>query len=140
MLDHRPAKWFTLSYPCVPNSLHIMHISCLELCCMSCIACFLKTLYECMFIVNCLMFRLAERNEELLQLKLLPLLLSKASGIHEISYIFCLCMFSLLYLSYACVEKYCYAKTTISFILVVSSTHVNLVEIVAMQKVLYSKC
>ena len=26
---------------------------------------FLKTLYECMFIVNCLMFRLAERNEYL---------------------------------------------------------------------------
>ena len=26
---------------------------------------FLKTLYECMFIVNCLMFRLTERNEDL---------------------------------------------------------------------------
>ena len=43
-------------------------------------------------------------------------------------------MFSLISLSYACVGYYCYAKTNISFILVGSSTHVNLVEIVAMQK------
>ena len=104
LLDHRPAKWFTLSYPCVPNSLHIMHISCRELCCMSCISCFLKTLFECMFIVNCLMFRLAERNEELLQLKLLPLpYCQRQVAFMKSPTYFCICMFSLLYLSYACV-------------------------------------
>ena len=44
-------------------------------------------------------------------------------------------MHDLEYISlYACVGQYCYAKTTISFILVVSSTHDNLVESDAMQK------
>ena len=40
-----------------------------------------------------------ERNEDLSIVEAPTLLFVKASGIHEISYIFCLCMFSLIYLS-----------------------------------------
>ena len=40
----------------------------------------------------------AERNEDLSTVEApTPPFLSKVSGIHEISYIFCLCMFSLIY-------------------------------------------
>ena len=56
-----------------PNGLiNVIHAPLVA--CMSCIFyvlncvayhAFLKTLFECMFIVNCLMFRLAERNEDL---------------------------------------------------------------------------
>ena len=60
---------------------------------------FLKTLYECMFIVNCLMFRLAERNEELLQLKLLPLPYCQ----RQVAY-----MISPTYFVYACLVYYIY--------------------------------
>ena len=64
-LDLRPANWINYSYPCSLSN----YISCIlyALNCVACHAChaFLKTLYECMFIVNCLMFSFAERNEEL---------------------------------------------------------------------------
>ena len=133
-----------------PKGLFKCYACCLSNCiscifhALNCVAChayhaFLKLCMNAclLWVVWCLDLRRETKN--FLQLKLLPLpFLSKASGIHEISYIFCLCMFSLIYLSYACVEKYCYAKTNISLILDVSSTQVNLVESVAMQKVIYS--
>ena len=64
-LDLRPANWFNYCYPCSLSNC----ISCISYA-LNRVAChayhaFLKTLYECMFIVNCLMFRLAERNEDL---------------------------------------------------------------------------
>ena len=54
------------------NVIHapsVVCISCITYA-LKCVAChayhaFLKTLFECMFIVNRLMFRLAERNEDL---------------------------------------------------------------------------
>ena len=64
-LNLRPANLFNYCYPCSLSNC----ISCIfhALICVACHAChtFLKTLYECMFMVNCLMFRLTERNEDL---------------------------------------------------------------------------
>ena len=86
-LDLRPANWFILCNSHAPlvvachayfmpgSVLHIMHII------------FLKTLFECMFIVNCLMFRLCGEKRRSLAAEAL-LSFCQRQVAHEIPTIF----------------------------------------------------
>ena len=80
-----------------------MHIICLRVCCISCIAYFLKN-FVCLH-VYCDLFDVLEITEinEDFTTKAPTLLLSMQVAYMKPPTYFCLCMFSLIYLSYACV-------------------------------------